>query len=450
MRGRRVALGLLTLSLIACTGQSAVAPRSSAPVPDTLRVTCMADGSTRLGSDRVRTQVDGVHLQVMDRSGHDGTYLELRDGRGVTRVDRASEYPAWVVATGTGTVEVTCTPEAFDPTDGLHGDGRDVRTFTVVDPGRHWTTPTTAQDLGCTSDGALYPLPPVPGRTEAEALDGAVAANYPSGTRTYEVRQRTGGYDTGSSYSFVLVRNGSAAATGHVVPTADEGWEAQIDGTCAERLDEPVDRPPFPTPTPDGPPTTLRVTCTSEGATVADPQVRTSPNGVRLEVDDRTGRTGGFFVFGGTPEEASGDRWTEPYFTPLQMGTGRWYVGCSRTDDAGDAALATVTVVDPDHSWREPRMRTDCRPTGAYFSITQGRGPTEQAALVDMLDQVPEWKGARIRLYDDGYWRRPGHTFVVLHRQHGEFTDGAVSPSPDGGWVTGLSGTCDPDRLPSA
>jgi hypothetical protein len=449
MRGRPVALGLVALVLTACTGSSDLSPTSARPAPATLRVTCSPDGGTRLASDRVRTQVDGVHLQVVDRSGHEGTYLELRDRRGVGLMDPASSRRSWLAATGPGPVEIACAPEAFDPTDGMRGDDRDVRTFTVVDPGRHWTTPTTAQDLACTPDGVGYSLPPVRGRTELEALDGAVAANYPTGTRTYEVRQLTGGYDTGSSYGFVLVRNGSPAATGHVVPTADEGWEVQVDGSCAERLDDPVDHSPSPTPAPDGPPTTLHVTCTPKQATVADPQVRTSPDGVRLEVDDRTGWTGGFFVFGRTPEEASGDRWTEPSFTPLQMGTGRWYVGCSPTAHAGEAALATVMVVDPDHSWREPRMQTDCRPSGMFDSVTQGRGPTEQAALVDMLGQVPEWQAARLRLYDDGYWRQPGHTFVVLHRNHAEYVYGAVMASPDGGWATALSGTCDPDRLPS-
>jgi hypothetical protein len=442
MRGRRVALGVLVLCLAACTGSPAVSPKATTPAPDRLQVTCTAGTGIRVATDRVRASVDGVHLRVVDRSGHDDTSLTIATGTGASG-DRVSGHGPWVVAVAPGDMRLSCSPSPFD-------DGDRGATVQVVDPDRHWTPPTTAQDLGCTPDGAFYPGPPVPGRTEAEALDGMVAANYPSGTRTYEVRQRTGGYDTGSSYGFVLVRNGSPAATGHVVPTANEGWEAQVDGTCAERLDDPVDRPPSPTPAPDGPPTTLHVTCTPERATVADPQVRTSPDGVRLEVDDQTGWTGGFFVFGRTPEEASGDRWTEPYFTPLQMGTGHWYVGCSPTDDAGEADLATVTVVDPDHSWREPRMLTDCRVSGNFFFTTQGRGRTEQAALTALLDQVPAWRQARMRLYDDGYWRRPGHTFVVLHRQHAEYVFGGVQPSPDGGWATWVDGTCDPDRLPSA
>jgi hypothetical protein len=41
-------------------------------------------------------------------------------------------------------------------------------------------------------------------------------------------------------------------------------------------------------------------------------------------------------------------------------------------------------------------------------------------------------------------------TFVVMHRQHSEYTYGGVQPSPDGGWATWVDGTCDPDRLPSA
>ncbi len=446
MRGRRVALGLvalalLTLAVTACSGPSAARPADSVPAPGTLRVTCTPGTGIEVAAEQVRTSVDGVHLRVVDRSGHDDTSLTLATDKGASG-ERVTDHGPWVVAVAPGAMRLSCSPSPFD--DGDHG-----ATVRVVDPDRHWTTPTTAQDLGCTPDGEPYPRRPSPGRTEVEALDAAVAAIYPTGTRTYEIRHLTGGYDTGSSYGFVLVRNGSPAATGHVVPTADEGWEAQIDGVCGERLDEPVDRPPFPTPAADGAPTTLRVTCTPEGATVADPQVRTSPDGIALAVDDRTGWTGGFFVFGRTPEEVSGDRWTEPYFTPLQMGTGRWYVGCSPTDDAGDAALTTVTVVDPDHSWREPRMQTDCRPSGQFMFTTQGRGRTEQEALTGLLDQVPDWQRARMRLYDDGYWRRPGHTFVVLHRAHHEYVYGGVRPSSEGGWVTWVDGTCDPDRLPS-
>jgi hypothetical protein len=41
-------------------------------------------------------------------------------------------------------------------------------------------------------------------------------------------------------------------------------------------------------------------------------------------------------------------------------------------------------------------------------------------------------------------------TFVVMHRQHSEYTYGGVQPSPNGGWATWVDGTCDPDRLPSA
>lgn len=446
MRGRRVALGLgalglLTLAVTACSGPSAAGRDDSAPTPDTLRVTCTPGTGIEVATDRVRTSVDGVHLRVVDRSGHDGTSLTVDTDAGASG-ERVTDHGPWVVAVAPGTMRLSCSPSPFDDRD----RGATVR---VVDPDRHWTIPTTAEDLGCTPDGEPYPRLPSPGRTEVEALDAAVAANYPTGTRTYEVRHRTGGYDTGSSYGFVLVRNGSPAATGQVVPTADEGWEAQIDGVCAERLDEPVDRPPFPTTSTAGPPTTLRVRCTTDGATVADPQVRTSPDGIPLAVDDRTGGSGDFFVFGRTPDEARGDRWTEPSYTPLQMGTGRWYVGCSPSDGAGDAALTTVTVVDPDRSWREPRMETDCRPTGSYVFTTQGRGPTEQAALTDLLDQVPDWRQARMRLYDDGYWRRPGHTFVVLHRAHHEYVYGGVQPFPDGRWATWVDGTCDPDRLPS-
>ena len=133
-----------------------------------------------------------------------------------------------------------------------------------------------------------------------------------------------------------------------------------------------------------------------------------------------------------------------PLTVVLAAYSGSPAVSPKATNGAGDAALATV--VDPAQSWQEPRMPVDCRVTGSFMFATQGRGGTEQAALIDLLDRVPDWRRARMRLYDDGCWRRPGHTFVVMHGQHGEYVYGGVRPSPVGGWATWVDGTCDPDR----
>jgi hypothetical protein len=444
MRGRLVALGLLTFALTACSGSATSAP-ADGPAPATLRVTCTQGTGIEVAAQRVRTSVDGVHLQVVDRSGHADTALTIATDTG-TSGQGLTDHGPWLLAVAPGAMRLSCSPSPFD-------DGDRGATVQVVDPERHWTVPTSDAELGCTRDGELYPGPPVPGRTELEALDGLVAANYDSGTRTYEVRVRTGGYDTGSSYGFVLVRNGSAVATGLVLPTADEGWEARLDGVCAER-DQPPSDPPSPAPAPTGPPTTLHVTCSPTGATVAAPQVRTSPDGVRLEVDNRSGWSGAgpFLVYGNDAEQVGGDRVTASGLSPLTALTpGKLFVGCTPdyTSRPDPATLTTVTVVDPDHNWRPARLMADCRPSGMFYAEGQGEGPTEQAALTDLLDHVPAWRRSRMRLYDDGFWRVPGHMFLVLRRSHGEYLYGAVLPQPDGTWKTTNAGTCDPDRLPS-
>ena len=84
------------------------------------------------------------------------------------------------------------------------------------------------------------------------------------------------------------------------------------------------------------------------------------------------------------------------------------------------------------------------------MATTQGRGPTERGALTDLLDQVPDRLQARMRLYDDGYWRRPGHTFVVLHRGTTRMSTEAYGPRPavagSPGWTGPATRTVYPPR----
>lgn len=303
--------------------------------------------------------------------------------------------------------------------------------------------PETPADAGCNQDGVFfYPLPPSIRDTEHDALDAMVADSYPAGTRTYEVHRLVGGYQHAESgYGFVLFRDGRAVATGGISRERD-GWSAQIAGSCAER-NGPVTEPLPPTPSADGPPTTLRVICTPSGVEVATPRVRTSPNGVDVVVTNNSGLDDPDLVYGRDGTVHGGDRLSYTGLSPLALPPGKWQLGCA-AHMATDALSGEVTVVDPDHNWRPPRLQADCPPAGNFYALP-GYGTTEQAAIASVVERFQQDPLTRTRLYDDGYWRRPGHDLVIrLHGASG-FIDGATSHDPDGaGWTAHMHGTCRP------
>ena len=157
-------------------------------------------------------------------------------------------------------------------------------------------------------------------------------------------------------------------------------------------------------------------------------------------VENHSGWDGTFFVYGTSPDEVGGDRTDYPSLSPLPIGPTRWYVGCSSDGSADKAVLTTVRVVDPDGNWRRPRLGDDCRYSGSIFG-PGGEGPTEQAALTDLLRTQD---GERVRLYDEGYWRTPGHAYVMQPLRHGEALLGGTYLLPDGTWRASADGTCDP------
>jgi hypothetical protein len=296
----------------------------------------------------------------------------------------------------------------------------------------------TPAEAGCTQDGAYYPGPPVIAATEHEALDGLVA-NGPE-TRTYEVHELVGGSDdAGAGYSFVLFRDGRASATGGV-GKHDERWSAQITGSCTERNAEVAD-PPMPAPDTDGPLHTLLLTCTPDGVEVDTPRVRTSAGGVQVVVTDRSGFQDPFLTYGKDGRHHGGNRLTNPGLSPLDVAPGTWQVGCSDGDITDEALRGEVTIVDPDRNWRVTSLRTDCDPDGYYYAVG-GEGPTEQAAVADLVRTMKS--PAPVRLYPEGYWQRPGHP-LVARNSAGERVFGSTYPDPDSAsWRAGLDGTCRP------
>ena len=169
-----------------------------------------------------------MRLTVVNLSGHDDAYVAYAFGEKVVGGQRASDHAPWVLPAPPGDLRLSCSPSPFDAADRP-------ALVKVVDPDNNWSPPETPADAGCTQDGVYYPLPPSVADTERAALDAMVVDSHPEGTRAYKVRRLVRGYEgAGAGYSFVLFRNGHAAATGGV-GEQDGRWSAQITGSCAER-----------------------------------------------------------------------------------------------------------------------------------------------------------------------------------------------------------------------
>jgi hypothetical protein len=426
-----VTIALVAASLSGCAAQAE--PTDTASVPATVQVTCTPGTGVEVSSNTVTTSTDGVHLTVVNRSGHDDADVAYAFGEQLVGGERATDHQPWVLPAPPGELRLSCSPSPFDT-------GDRPATVKVVDPDNNWTQLETSAGAGCTQDGAYYPLPPSVGDSEHAALDAMVVESFPAGTRTYEVHRLVGGYErAGSGYGFVLFREGRASATGSV-GKPDGRWSAQIDGSCAER-NEPVIEPVLPTPAADGPPATLRIICMPDGVDVVTPRVRTSPHGVQIEVTDQSGVADPFLVFGKAGRHHGGDRLSNSYLSPLDLEPGTWQIGCSDHDVTDAGLRGQVTIVDPDRNWRAPALIDECIPDGALYAVG-GQGPTEQAALADVLRSTRST--ARVRLYPDGYWQRPGHAYVI-RRTTGDFYYGSTYAHEDGsGWHAGLDGTCRP------
>lgn len=139
----------------------------------------------------------------------------------------------------------------------------------------------------------------------------------------------------------------------------------------------------------------MNLPCTTEGTTADRTTVVAAHDGVRVEVDDRTGWNG-----------AGPDVWRPPL--------DRVPCGHGGTPDVSDALP------------------------------TEG---TEQEALSAALgvlspDQTAD---SRVRLFEDGYWRMPGHGFVVLRPGAGSVFWGRTEPVGEGRWqATFTELTCPP------
>jgi hypothetical protein len=333
---------------------------------------------------------------------------------------------AFVAALGAGCGADTTAPEAMTPT-----------TPAAAEAVAH---PETPAEAGCTQDGAAYPLAPSTADSEHAALDAMVVDSYPDGTRTYEVHRLVGGDErSDSGYGFVLLREGRAVATGGVGREGDT-WSAQLQGSCAERNAE-VLNPTMPAPETEDPQGTLRLTCTPDGVKVHTPRVHTSPGGVQVVVTDRTGFEDPFLTFGKDGRHHGGNRLSYAGLSPLDIAPGTWQIGCSDGDITDEALRGEVTVVDPDRNWRNTSVEADCVVSGAFYAVG-GQGRTEQEAIADVVRTTNS--AARVRLYSDGYWQRPGHQYVI-RRSTGDFFYGSTYRSEDGtGWHAGLDGTCQP------
>ena len=102
------------LGLTGCGAGDETSPAGStgdsepeAALPDVARVVCEPDG-TRLDTQSVRPQRDGVHLDVVNETGEDRSISVLDPQGGGLGEGAPAGTSTMVVALGPGTLEVTC------------------------------------------------------------------------------------------------------------------------------------------------------------------------------------------------------------------------------------------------------------------------------------------------------------------------------------------------------
>jgi len=194
----------------------------------------------------------------------------------------------------------------------------------------------------------------------------------------------------------------------------------------------------------------VNLPCTTEGTTADRTTVVAAHDGVRVEVDDRTGWNGAALQVGSPGHDAplGGPPVAQATAAALDLAPGEWLVGCSPEHMKPADHPAPVTVSAGPDVWRPPLDRVPCghggTPDVSDALPTEG---TEQEALSAALgvlspDQTAD---SRVRLFEDGYWRMPGHGFVVLRPGAGSVFWGRTEPVGEGRWqATFTELTCPP------
>jgi hypothetical protein len=205
------------LGLTACGAGDETAPAGSTAtseprvgLPDTARVVCAVHG-TRLETDAVSPQPDGVHLEIVNETGEERS-ISVLDPRGAGMGQSApAGTSTLVVALAPGTLEVTCSD--------LRSEGEpEASMLEVVDEDAVWISTTLDCTLGFSGTSDYTP----DARGDADPLTAAQKGleGYMQPGDVVE----PAGYPEAGIPLYRLLRDGEVLATLELQDDGDGGW----------------------------------------------------------------------------------------------------------------------------------------------------------------------------------------------------------------------------------
>jgi hypothetical protein len=204
--------------------ESAESPEPQAALPDVARVVCAVHG-TRLETDAVKPQPDGIHLEVVNETGEDRSVsaLEPQGGGGLGQSAPAGTSTL-VVALAPGTLEITCADlrSEEEPEGSL---------LEVVDEDGVWISTTLDCTLGFSGTSDYTPG----ARGDADPL-AAAQSGLESYMQPGDVVEPAG-YPVAEIPLYRLVRDGEVLATVELQDDGAGGWLPSTVEGCSTLTD---------------------------------------------------------------------------------------------------------------------------------------------------------------------------------------------------------------------
>lgn len=187
-------------------------------LPDVAHVVCEPEG-TRLETQSVKPQPDGVHLEIVNETGKERAISVLDPQGGGLGQGAPVGTSTMVVALGPGTLEVTCSDPLVDVAQGSP--------LEVVDEGVLWISTT----LDCTEgfSGTSDYTPDARGDADPLTAAGAGLESY---MRPGDVVEPAG-YPEAETPVYRLVRGSDVLATVDLLDDGAGGWLPSTVNGCS-------------------------------------------------------------------------------------------------------------------------------------------------------------------------------------------------------------------------
>jgi hypothetical protein len=263
------------------------------PIADVLDVRCLANGTTSVGSTRVRPGPAGVATRVTNETDGRRAVLLETDEPAVTPTLEAGSTSETVQVLRPGAVDVGCSTEAVVGETLRYADHVAVE---IVDDAGLWR-PATVE---C-PEGDQLGIPPPAGWTAYPAL---TREQLPDELRdrfglTPEDEVRPGGYPEQERPTLVAVRDGRVVLSATPTEVDGGGWDlGEVWGCDSDGLiDAAMDEMPLPEDVEaataeavsvESLPDIVDVRCTTDGTIVSADLVEPGPAGVRLRITNDT------------------------------------------------------------------------------------------------------------------------------------------------------------------